>query len=213
MLAGVAFLVANSALLDIDHIPVRGTHNVSVRDIQAAAGVHTGDALVFVDTAAVARRIEKLPWVEHASVHKDFPNTLRIVVNEYTPAAFVRTGHQVLLLAANGRALAHVNTAPAGTLEVRGVRVPPNPGELLSPPEATGITAQLPDVLARQVKAVDVGGVGVSLVLARGGEVRFGPPTDVQAKAEAAVAVLAHVGAQPFSYIDVSTPQTPSLFR
>jgi cell division protein FtsQ len=212
-LAGALFLVTNSALLDVDHIPVRGAHNESVRAIQQASGVHKGDALVFVDTAEVARRIERLPWIEHAAVRKDMPNTLRIVVTEYEPAAYVRVGKQVVLLAANGRALAHVDKAPAGVVEVRGVRRPPADGELLSPPEAAHVTAQLPPELAQQVTAVDIGGVGVALVLARGGEVRLGAPNDVDAKAAAALAVLAHIGSESFAFIDVSTPQTPLLRR
>jgi cell division protein FtsQ len=210
-LAGALYLIANSALLDVDHIPVRGAQHVSVREVQAASGVHKGEALVFVDTDAVARRIERLPWVEHAAVTKLMPNSLRIIVTEYDPVAYVRAGRDVVLLAANGRALARVKAVPAGAVEIRGVRVAPANGELLSPPEAAHLTAQLPAALAQQVKAVDVGGVGVSLVLARGGEVRFGAPTDLDAKAAAALAVLAHNGAAPFAFIDVSTPATPVL--
>jgi cell division protein FtsQ len=212
-LVGAMYLLVNSALLDVDHIPVRGAQHVSAREVQAASGVHTGDALVFVDTGAVARRVERLPWVEHAAVTKQMPNTVRIIVTEYEPAAYVRAGHDIVLLAANGRALARVKRAPAGAVEIRGVRVAPANGELLSPPEAAHITAQLPDALATQVKAVDVGGVGVSLVLARGGELRFGAPADVDAKAAAALAVLTHNGSAPFAFIDVSTPSTPLLHR
>jgi hypothetical protein len=116
-----------------------------------------------------------------------------------------------VLLAANGRALASAPAAPAGTLEVRGVFTPPDPGELLSPPEAAGVSTQLPAALAPQVKAVDVANGGIALVLVRGGEIRLGSASDLAAKSAAALAVLAHIGPAHFSYIDVSTPQTPLL--
>lgn len=211
--AGATYLLVNSALLDVDHIPVRGAQHVSAHDVQVASGVHTGDPLLLVDTATVAHRLEKMPWVEHATVTKSMPNTLRIAVTEYEPAAYARVGRDIVLLASNGRALARVKSVPAGVVEIRGVRVAPANGELLSPPEAAHLTATLPDALAKQVKAVDVSGVGVSLVLASGGELRLGAPTDIDAKAAAGLAVLAHNGTAPFAFIDVSTPATPVLHR
>jgi hypothetical protein len=84
-------------------------------------------------------------------------------------------------------------------------------GELLSPPEAAGIVPQLPPALAQQAVAVDVGGTGLALDLARGGAIRLGNAADLDAKAAAALAVLARNGSKPFAYIDVSTPDTPVL--
>ncbi len=208
---GLAFLIVHSPMLDVDHVRVDGTHELSAADVRAAADVHAHSPLLFLDAGAVARRVEELPWVEHASVHREFPGTVRIVVTEYTPTAYVRAGNAVVLIAPNGRAIARVTKAPAGVVEVRGVRTAPNVGELLSPPEAANVVPQLPIALARQVRAVDVSDSGVSLVLARGGTIRFGSANDVDAKAAAALAVLAQHGTAPFSYVDVSTPSTPVL--
>ena len=44
----------------------------------APRGVRTHDHLLFVDTGAIARRVEQLPWVEHATVRRDFPGTIVI---------------------------------------------------------------------------------------------------------------------------------------
>lgn len=208
---GLAFLVVYSPLLDVDRVQVLGTHELAVADVRAAARVHLHSPMLFFDAGAVVRRIEELPWVERASVHRDFPGTVRIVVTEYTPTAFVRAGNSVVLIAPTGRAIARVPRAPAGIVEVTGVRAAPNAGELLSPPEAANVVPQLPSALAEQVRAVDVSDSGVSLVLARGGTIRFGTADDVSAKAAAALAVLAQHGSASFSYIDVSTPSTPVL--
>src|SRR5437879_3611381 len=70
---GLAYLAVRSPLLDVDHVRVNGARSESAADILAAARVHLGAPLLFVDTGAVARRVEGLPWVEHASVHRDLP--------------------------------------------------------------------------------------------------------------------------------------------
>jgi hypothetical protein len=88
------------------------------------------------------------------------------------------------------------------------VRQPPGAGDLLAPPDAAGIVAHLPRALAAQVVAVDVSNNGLALVLGRG-QIRLGNARDLDAKAASTLAVLAHLGAQPFSYIDVSTPSRP----
>jgi cell division protein FtsQ len=208
---GLAFLVVHSPMLDVDRVRVVGTHQLSIADVRSAARVHPHSPMFSVNAGAVAQRVEQLPWVERATVHRDFPGTVRIVVEEYTPTAYVRAGNSVVLIARTGRAIARVPHAPAGIVEVRGVRSPPNAGELLSPPEAANVVPRLPLALAQQVGAIDVGGSGVSLVLTRGGTIRFGNTDDVTAKAAAALAVLAQHGNAPFGYIDVSTPSTPVL--
>jgi cell division protein FtsQ len=208
---GLAFLVVHSPLLDVDRVQVVGTHELTAANVRGAARVHVHSPLMFLDTGAVARRVETLPWVERVSVRRDFPGTVRIVVTEYTPTAYVRVGNSVVLIAANGRAIARVSRAPAGIVEVRGLRAAPAAGELLSPPEAANIVPRLPVALAQQVRAVDVSDAGIALVVARGGVIRFGNADDLDAKGAAALAVLTQHGDTPFSYIDVSTPSTPVL--
>jgi cell division protein FtsQ len=207
---GLAFLVVTSPVLDVDRIPVTGAQHITPAQVRAAAAVHSHDHLLFVDTGAIARRVEQIPWVEHASVQRDLPGTLKITVSEYTPAAFVRvaTGG-VVLVAANGHVIAHANGAPAHTVEVRGVRQAPGVGQLLSPPDAAGIVSRLPGALAQQIAAIDVSGSGVALVLPNGHQIRLGSTTDLDAKAASAQAVLNHLGAACFVYIDVSTPNRP----
>ncbi len=211
VVAGMAFLTVNSPFLDVDRVQVIGTRHLSAQAVRASSRVHHGDALMFLDTGAAARRVEALPWVKHAAVHREYPGTVRIVVAEYTPVAFVQDGDDFVLLAENGRVIARVAAAPPGVTKIIGVRRAPTVGELLSPPEAAGIVAQLPDALAPQVEAVNVGGAGVALELFRRGEIRLGNANDVSAKGAAALAVLADRGATPFSYVDVSTPDSPTL--
>lgn len=207
--AGLAFLAVTSPVLDIDHIRVAGTQHVTDAEVVSASGVHVHDHLLFVDLGKAARRIERLPWVAHASVTRDLPGTVNVTIREYVPIAFVRVPHGVMLVAGNGHVIARAATPPPGAIEIKGVRQPPGAGDLLAPPDAAGIVAHLPRALATQVVAVDVSGDGLALILASG-QIRLGNARDLDAKAASALAVLAHLGTQPFSYIDVSTPARPT---
>jgi cell division protein FtsQ len=208
---GMVFLLVQSPMLDVDHVRVSGNAHVSADDVRAAAGVHNGDPILLVDTQKIRGRVVALPWVASAEVHRSLPGTLRIVVHEEDPVAFVRRDDtHVALLADDGHVIADVENAPPGATEVRGVRKAPAIGKMISPPEAAGVVRALPAELANQVIAIDVGGTGVALDLARGGEVRLGSMDALDAKAAAAIAVLKQWGDKPLQYVDVSVPQNPT---
>lgn len=206
--AGLAFLLVTSPLLDVDRISVVGARHVTPAEVRAAAGVPLHRHLLFVDTGAIARRVEQMPWVARASVQRDLPGTLRIVIREYTPTAFVRAGSGVMLVAANGRVFARATTSPPGAVEIRGVRRPPAVGDQLSPPDAASVVAHLPPALAHSVAAVDVT-TGLTLDMNGGGEIRLGDSTRLADKAASALAVIAQLNGTTYSYIDVSLPQRP----
>jgi cell division protein FtsQ len=206
--AGLAFLVVKSPFLDVDAINVSGSARVKPDAVRKAAGVQLHDPLLLVDAGAIARRVEELPWVANASVHRDFPGTVRIVVTEHQPAAYIRVDDGVLLVAPTGRIVTKVDDAPTGVFEVRGVRRAPRVGQLLSPPDAASVLGRVPLALAERVVAIDVAD-GLALDVENGGEIRLGNAEDLAAKTAAALAVLEHVNGAPFSYIDVSTPQRP----
>jgi len=46
--------------------------------------------------------LERLPWVQHATVMRLLPNTVRVAVTERVPVAFVRQGTQIGLVDAEG---------------------------------------------------------------------------------------------------------------
>jgi cell division protein FtsQ len=211
---GLGYLLVQSAMLDVDHVRVAGVRNLSEDDVLDAAAVEHGMPLLRVDTGAIARRVEALPWVEEASVHRDFPGMLRITVVEHEAVAFVRgAAGGVGLVAPDGRVIATAPAAPAGAVEILGLRRVPDVGSLVSPPRAAQVASALPDELATQIVAIDVGGDGVALRLARGGEVRLGTLDDLPAKAASAIAVLARIGDEPIAYLDVSTPESPVVGR
>lgn len=207
---GVAYLIVQSPLLDVDTVRVVGARNMTPAQVRAAAEIEPGTPLLRVDTGAVARRVEALPWVRTATVSRVLPGTLRVSVTEYAPVAYVKNpAGGVGLIAPDGRVIARAATAPRGAVEIVGLRRVPAAGSLVSPPQAASVARWLPPALTSQIVAVDVGTKNVAVRLTRGGEIRLGTLDNLRAKGASALAVLQHVGAQPFAYLDVSTPEAP----
>jgi cell division protein FtsQ len=59
--------------------------------------------------------LERLPWVEHATVMRLLPNHLRILITERVPVAMVRQGTQLSLVDGHGVLLDMPNTATGDT--------------------------------------------------------------------------------------------------
>lgn len=212
VLAGLAYLVVESPALDVDRVRVTGAGHVDPDDVRRVAAVGSGQALLRVDTGAVADRVAELPWIADVRVVREFPATLRIDVREYDAVAYARRSNgEAALLAADGRVVADVDVPPPGVIEVLGMRRPPAVNGIVSPPDAPGAVTLMPEELARRVVAIDLAGDGVALDLDNGAEIRLGTLDDLEAKGAAALAVLRQVDGTPFVYIDVQVPDSPAV--
>ena len=206
---GAGVLVLRSAMLDVDRVTVTGASHLSAAEVRDAAAVDPGVPLAFVNTGSAAARVERLAWVEDATVSRNWPGTLRVDVKERRPVAFIRSGDGVLLIADGGSVLGEADAPPQGAVEITGVRRMPAPGDVLVPAGAAGAVAELPDSLAARVAAIDLGAAGVSAILIFGPEIRLGTLDDLEAKGAAAEAVLDRLGDEAVAYIDVSVPDAP----
>ncbi|MGA8490442.1 MAG: FtsQ-type POTRA domain-containing protein [Terriglobales bacterium] len=87
-----------------DDIEIAGLHNVTRYQILEVMGGDIGRNIFFVPLSDRKQTLEKIPWVESASVMRFVPNRLRIEIHERTPVAFARVGSKIMLV------------DPAGTL-------------------------------------------------------------------------------------------------
>ena len=87
LFTGATWATTRSALLDVDHIEVSGGFLVTPDQAVAGAGLHRGQPMLSVDTAAAERHLRLLPWVKTASVERSFPNTVRIHLTERVATA------------------------------------------------------------------------------------------------------------------------------
>jgi cell division protein FtsQ len=227
---GIAWLVVQSPFLALKDVTITGTLRESPDAVRAAAGVSDGDALVFVDTGAVAQRIEALPWIADAQVSRELPNGLSITIVERQPVAWIRrplppgaprdSDSPAALVDATGRVLGDELSPPVGMPEIAGTVHIGVAGSRIWPAAAARAVSLLPPALRAQVGSLLHSRQQYELVLAAppGGaepaadEVRLGRLEEVVAKGAAALAVLDQLAAEDahVTYIDVRVPSAPA---
>ena len=146
--------------------------------------------------------LERLPWVEHATVMRLLPDRVSVAIVERTPVAFVRTGTQIGLVDANGVLFdlpepAMQQAGAGGAAIARGL---PH----YSFPVLTGISAADPlSTRAARMRiymgfmaALDATGENISRKLS---EVDVSSPEDVRAVVpDAGGDILVHFGEERF---------------
>jgi cell division protein FtsQ len=209
VLAAVALLVTHSALLDVERVRVIGTQHATAAEVRLAAGVDRGDAILFVDTAAVEHDVEQVAWIDRARVERSLSGELAIHVTERRPAAWARRApDRVALVDTRGRVLSDAPEPPAELPEVVGLSAVPAAGRPIVS-AAAGVLEKLPSELQEHTARIAVQEGAVALTLREGTEVRLGAPDRVAAKARAALAVLGATPGAPPRYIDVRVPSAP----
>jgi cell division protein FtsQ len=202
-------LIARAAVFDVDEVRVSGANRETVDRILDVAAVREGIAIWSVDVGAVERRVERLPWVADATVHRRWPDTITIALREYQATAFVRSDDgSVALLGADGRVLERADAPPPDVVEITGVRRVPEAGGMLFPPGVGALMVGIPDELAARVASIDVTD-GVTLRMAPRGRVRLCSADDLAAKGDIALALMRQV--EEFTAIDVCVPSAPTV--
>jgi cell division protein FtsQ len=171
-----------------DNIEITGTHNVPHAQIMEVLGGDIGRNIFFVPLAERKAQLEKIPWVESASVMRFAPNRLFVDVHERTPIAFARLGSRIALIDAGGTLM---ELPGAGKQKYSfPVLVGMNPGEPLSTRAAR---MKIYNELLRQLDS-DGGHYSQDL-----SEVDISDQEDVKVLAnDPAGAVLVHLGASEF---------------
>lgn len=218
---GIVLAVLHTPWMSAQVLMVTGKHpNTPTAAIEAATGLEGHPPLIDVNTGAVAARVERLPYVAAAQVHRQWPDGVNITVTERVPAvqmAGPKTGWSIL--DAHGRTLGVVPAQAPGLVVVIVVGpsgdVPPAPvGQALGPQAAAALTVwhTLPRAFAAQVVVVtEAANATVSLYLNSGLTVLLGTTDDLSAKYEDVAAIIAHATLTGAKTIDVTVPQSPTV--
>jgi cell division protein FtsQ len=200
----LVWVVAFSSLFGVRKVDVRGERILTPGQVEAAAGVADGTPLVRVDTAAVARRVERLPEVASARVDTSFPSSLVITVVERQPVGWVRRGNSAVLVDRTGREYRTVRRAPAGLpLFV----VPDGSDPAHTAAAVATVAAALPNAVRRQVRSIEaLDPSAITLVLTRQRVVAWGSTARSGDKARVLPALL---GQRHATHVDVSNPDQP----
>lgn len=217
LLCGAIWTAFWSPMLSVRRIQVTGADNADVTDVRDAAALDGDANLLLLSTGDVANKVEKLPWVKDAEVHRRLPGTVRIRVEERRAALVVTvaagswtidgTGH-VLQEGAFAKDLPTLTGAALTGLE---------PGDRI---DAAGVRAALSvwRSLPRRIKSEVASVVApsserVALALRDGTLVRYGGDDRLESKNEVLIALLTRLSAEgrKATYIDVSVPSTPAV--
>jgi cell division protein FtsQ len=171
-----------------DDIEISGTHNVPHAQVMEVLGGDIGRNIFFIPLAERKAQLEKIPWVESASIMRFVPNRLVVEIHERTPIAFARLGSRISLIDAGGTLM----ELPVASKQKYSfpVVVGMNLGEPLSTRSAR---MKIYNDLVRQL---DVDGGHYSQDLS---EVDVSDPDDVKVLAnDPAGAVLVHLGSSDY---------------
>jgi cell division protein FtsQ len=216
---GGGWAATGSPLLDLDHVVIEGAVHTATDEARFASGLRRGEPLVDVDSDAVRRAVESLPWVDSASVRRQWPGRIRIrLVEREAVAVIAADGAGSALIDRSGRVLEWVDAAPPGLAVLTGLP-PAGPAGTTLAPEAVAalsVAVALPAELRSRIAGVapaEGGGGEVEMRLSPEGSVRLGPPVDLDKKFDAIRAVLAQVDLRNLAVLDVRRPDNPVLTR
>jgi cell division protein FtsQ len=212
--AGGFAAALRSPLLDVDAVAVRGAVRTPPEVVLERAGIARGDQLMDLDLRAAGERVAGLPWVEQVRLHRRLDGTIDITLTERRPVALVGEGADAVLVDASGRALARAAEVPAmdGTVVHLG-------GPAAEP--GTDLEGEAAGALALAARLATIPALELALEpgddlrgrLGSGIEVRFGPPTLLDAKVRSLRTVLEQVDLTCAAAIDVRVPGNPVLTR
>jgi cell division protein FtsQ len=203
LLGAAGWVVLESPLLAVRSVEVSGASRLTPAQVLAAADVAPATPLARVDTEAVAGRIRALVEVRAVSVSRQWPRSVRIVVEERVPAAVRRRGTSYLVLDRTGVAFDTVRKRPEGLPMVRAV---PGAG-VHTLRAAMDVLAAVPVRVRRQLVEVRAASPEqVTLRLTRGRTVVWGSPDRGDRKAVVLTALLPRKA----RVYDVSAPDAPT---
>ena len=174
-------------------IQIEGNKHLTRGQLLSVFGEDVERNILTVPLAERRAELERLPWVEHATVMRLLPNRFRVAITERTPVAFVRQGSRIGLVDGHGVLLDMASDGGDGEGEMR-YSFPVVSG--IGQADPLAVRAARMKLFQRFERELDAGGEAISKGL---GEVDVSSPEDVKALVPAGNAeVLVHFGDKDF---------------
>lgn len=203
LVAALVWLFFFSDIFRAREATVEGNALVGVDDVLAAAAVPTGMPLLLVDTEPIEARVLELPEVRSVSVERDFPDAVRVVVEERDAVYQLQDAGSYSWVDAEGIVF-RTNQAADPTLPA--ARVSGERDERILSDIATVVRA-IPSAVAGEVSRIDAASVDrIQLTLADDRTVVWGSAEDSELKSQVLTPLLG-VDAKVY---DVSAPNHPT---
>lgn len=204
--AGVGWLVLVSSVLGVHSVSVEGAESIDADRVREQAGLDAGEPLATLDTDGIVERIERLPRVADASVHRDWPRGVSLEVRERSTVAVVADGDAYRGVDIEGVDFRAYRKRPDG-VPVITMRDPSGDGREGALREAAQVIGALDPSVADRVRRVQVASANsIDLLLGNGDRVRWGSADDSERKSEVLHALLE----VPAAVYDVTAPEHPA---
>jgi cell division protein FtsQ len=137
-------------------IQIMGNSQVTRPELLSVFGSDLGRNIFYVPLRQRRAALEQLPWVEHATVMRLFPDQLRVAIVERTPVAFVRQGSTIGLVDGHG-VLLHL---PAAVMTAKHYSFPVVTG--ISSKDPLSVRAARMHLYQQFINDLDSGGAKIS---------------------------------------------------
>lgn len=214
-IAGLA-VAATWTAFDPKEIAVSGNHRVTRHEILARAAIPLHVTIWLQNTGAIERRIEAIPYIARAFVHRALPASIRIAVVERAPFAVVESGDDAAIVDHALRVLEPAIGSEALPVFVIEPGANLAPGAYLRAREALQLRDAYDAVAGKNILpatlALDRFG-GLVATMPGGVKLLLGGSNDLDRKLTLADAILAQVvrGQRRVAAIDLRAPAAPVL--
>jgi cell division septal protein FtsQ len=212
------WVLLHSSLLQVKHLEVSGVRRVDPGEVAARAKIGTHANVWLLDTHAIEQRVETIPYVLTARVHRTLPANVSIEVTERKPDGCVR-GTDGLALTVDGAGRVLERGCAAGSVAYLPHAVSAAaPGRFLNDPELAQLQRDAHALANSGERLKDFrhdqyGQLEASL--ADGIRIRFGDEAELDRKQRLIGPILASLGARigGVTTIDLRAPATPVVER
>ncbi|HEX5939549.1 MAG TPA: FtsQ-type POTRA domain-containing protein [Dehalococcoidia bacterium] len=211
-------LLYNSSMFEVKDIDVTGQANLN-RDVVVELSEAGGVNLFTVRLGKVEERLEQNPYIESATVTRDWPDGIDITIVERQPVGVWQVGSQSFLVDHEGFVLgALVGDPPRETLPIVAIDAAvPTPGERIDA-DALALVPDLmtavPRTTGERILSFEYSSVeGLTAITESGVRIVFGDSKDYEYKLAALGGVFNEARGQalPFSVIDLRFGESPAL--
>jgi cell division protein FtsQ len=206
--------VTGSRLFAIQLVKVTGVEELTAEEVERLSGVEVGENLLRLSTDAVAYRVASSPWVAEARVSRMLPSTLQIDVVERRAVGWLSGPGGLAIVGADGLVLERVPSEPRDLPALGGWSAPLEAGDHAEDLGAPlRVAASLSAAMLHRVSEVAMKDEEIVLGLRTGGEVRFGQPAQLEAKARTLASLLAWIDDRGIEdpAIDLRIPSAPAV--
>ncbi|MGN0038211.1 MAG: cell division protein FtsQ/DivIB [Coriobacteriales bacterium] len=213
-----SIFVYRSNLLAVQTVTVTGVEHLTDQEVTQLAAVPDDSTLLRLDAAGICSRLEEHPWVQQATISRQFPHTIKIHVTERTPSAAVKISSKSIWVVSTDGAWLSAATEEDWKSYRRIVDVDTNMAAPVAGSDVTdegilnalAVFDQVSPELAEMIKSISAeSAVKTSLTLKGGVEVAFGMAEDMELK-EADIWALLDKYEGKISYINVRVPDRPT---